>query len=119
MRKFVSTLVFFLFLFIAFVGYGQAKFETVTGTVTKVTGMIVEMGSNDINFVAITLKEFPQKEFRLSRADATKMGIYKVTQKGGVTHKEVTKDLEGKKVEITFKRANTGENVIISLKPVP
>jgi len=93
--------------------------ETVTGTVTEVTGVFKPGEKKELDYVALKLAEFPQLTFRMSPGDAVRLGVYLVAQQQGVTVKTVSRYLEGKKVELTFKKSAGPDHPVLAFRILP
>ena len=93
--------------------------ETVTGTVKEVTGVFKPAEKPELDYVALKLAEFPQMTFRMSPGDAVRLGLYIVAQQQGVTVKKVSRDLEGKKVALTYKKGTGSDHQVLALKILP
>jgi len=93
--------------------------ETVTGTVKEVTGVFKPAEKQELDYVALKLAEFPQLTFKMSPGDAVRLGLYIVAQQQGVTVKKVSRELEGKKVELTFKKSPGADQPVLALRILP
>jgi hypothetical protein len=92
---------------------------TVTGTVTEVTGVFKPGEKQELDYVALKLAEFPVLTFRMSPGDAVRLGVYVAAQQQGVTVKQVSRGLEGKKVELTFRKGTGADHQVLALRILP
>jgi hypothetical protein len=115
----VTILSLLLLFALCSVTLGQLGIDTVTGTVKEVTGVFKPGEKEELDYVALKLAEFPQMTFRMSPGDAVRLGLYLVAQQQGATVKKVSRDLEGKKVELTFKKGPGSDHLVLALRILP